>query len=49
MNILEAGPHEIEWRRAFEEFFKGHEHVWNPATGLCIAEDCPSDVETADD
>ena len=49
MDNMKAGPHEIEWRLAFEEFFRGHEHVWDPRTGLCVVEDCPSDAEIVDD
>ena len=45
MNKLTAGPHEIEWVGLFDEFFGGHEHLWDTKTGLCIADGCPSNTE----
>jgi hypothetical protein len=42
---LGPGPHEMTHREARERFFRGHEHIWDPISGLCIVEDCPSKGE----
>ena len=45
MSQLTAGPHEIEWVNRLETFFGGHTHLWDTKTGLCVADDCPSNKE----
>ena len=45
----EPSPHELEWRALFDEFFRGHEHLWDPLTGRCVAENCPSKKKEEDE
>lgn len=41
---MTKSPHEQAHLERREAFFGGHEHTFDPKTGLCVAPDCPSKV-----